>query len=569
MKRILHISVTLAFLIALLPMAAFAHTEDAPSVTDLIADGGSEATAIVVGNVSVWNGAENLYVKYEITEPDWCLTKTHLHVADSLANIPQTKKGNPKPGQFEYKMDHNCVGDYTYAVDVSAWPLNTLLYIAAHAGVERSGSFMLVSGANTESAGWFEMSSYDGTTVDPAYALTATNYSGGGPWQAAADISSPDAAWYDENLVPGANWVSSIDGREGSALNDQWRLFREEFSVPDWATDISGTLSMTADNALAAYLESAEIGATTHVYAEATTPPRDISVQFFRILHGTFSFEPDSGANTLNFVVRNYYGTGSNPTALLYKATVEFSGSETAWGAGERFVEKGNWATFFEYEVQGPKVIAGWDTERGGSYSLNHADSLQARSDLEGVYADLEFRALPDLTISNLGDVDVVVLSSVKGNSAAIVPLTVAEQDALETFVDGGGCAILLPDNSAFGGAGSDPANESLIDPFELDISGNLTGSYSATVSTPWSSETSYVGNYTGWFDGTSTAVILATLDATAQPSLVEFAPDSFVSGSGRVVVYSDANVFFGGSAGRYSSNAQLFLDTVDACFQP
>jgi hypothetical protein len=225
---------------------------------------------------------------------------------------------------------------------------------------------------------------------------------------------------------------------------------------------------------------------------------------------------------------------------------------------------------YFMYTVQEPPiVIAGWDTVRGGNYSLNHGDSTQARTDLEAAYVNVEFRALPDLTVTNLSDVDVLIISSVKGNSAAIVPLTTGEQTELDNFVLGGGCAILFPDNSSFAGSGSDPANESLIDPFGLDITGTLSGGYTASVTLAWSTLASYVGNYTGWFDGTNGATVLGTLDANGQPSLVEFAPGALGTGSGLVVVYSDANVFFGGGAGRYSSNTQLFLDTVDACFQP
>jgi len=266
-----------------------------------------------------------------------------------------------------------------------------------------------------------------------------------------------------------------------------------------------------------------------------------------------------------------YLGTQSNnPGACIFAADIDYyADGETAWGAGSDFLGK-NWATYFTYEVQEPPVvIAGWDTTRGGNYSLNSTDSAQARSDLQAQYSDVDFRALGALAAGNLADVDVVVLSSVRTNSGAISPiLSGAEQSALYNFVLGGGCAILFPDNSTFAGGGSDPANESLIDPFGLDITGTLGGGYSATVNSTWSAVTSYVGNYAGWFDGTSGATVLGTL-ASSQPSLVEFAPSDLGSGSGRVVVFSDANVFFGGGAGKYSSNTQLFLDTVDACFQP
>lgn len=81
---------------------------------------------IDVGTVSVWNGinealgVECLYVKYETTG-GWVMTETHLEVAPvqresgggipdpipvpSRDEIPQTRRGNPIPGQFTHKHE--------------------------------------------------------------------------------------------------------------------------------------------------------------------------------------------------------------------------------------------------------------------------------------------------------------------------------------------------------------------------------------------------------------------------------------------------------------------------------
>lgn len=115
------------------PMPLF-HTASEPLAADLIAGGGNKKGETKVGEVLVWNDADYLYVKYDIW-PDWCATETHLHVADQLEAIPQ-KNGNPRPGQFEYKTDHDpCLtGAFQYAVPL-VWPVNTRLYIGAHAAV--------------------------------------------------------------------------------------------------------------------------------------------------------------------------------------------------------------------------------------------------------------------------------------------------------------------------------------------------------------------------------------------------------------------------------------------------
>jgi Ca-activated chloride channel family protein len=104
---------------------------------DFIADGGSEDTAIVVGEIFMWQDANNYYVKF-VTTGDWYMTLTHLHVADDAADIPQTKKGNPQVGKFDYETEHSpAVQEYTYTIPWSVdWESGTTLYTAAHANVQ-------------------------------------------------------------------------------------------------------------------------------------------------------------------------------------------------------------------------------------------------------------------------------------------------------------------------------------------------------------------------------------------------------------------------------------------------
>jgi hypothetical protein len=112
------------------------HTEGDPYVTDLLA-----GQTLDVGDVLVWNDGGYLYVKYIVDAEYWCLTETHLHVATSLEGIPQ-KKGNPPPGQFDYKSEHDCVTDYTYKIPLT-WDVDTQLFIAAHAVVcQLAGNFI-------------------------------------------------------------------------------------------------------------------------------------------------------------------------------------------------------------------------------------------------------------------------------------------------------------------------------------------------------------------------------------------------------------------------------------------
>ena len=328
------------------------HTEGDPFTTVLIADGGDETSAIDVGEILVWNDGNTLYVQYVVTAP-WCLTETHLHVfLDDVeyTDVPQ-KNGNPPPGQFDYKEEHECVPDYTYEIPLD-WIPETPLFIAAHAVVCKLSEvmpFTLVSDTGTKCAGF--------TNTDPSVdPLDPFNY-GGETWNPAVDLSSPHSSWYKENNSPfsGAFWISGEDPREGSGLDSQWRLFKEDFTIPPGAVNIAGSLYMTADNAVEAYLNGISVGSTTYVYGSQPDPIEFPVHYYFKFAWGPYNLalQADSN-NALEFVVRNWAGSAtSNPTGLLYKMNYEYQllECETAWAAGFDFPGK-NWATYFTYEIQ-------------------------------------------------------------------------------------------------------------------------------------------------------------------------------------------------------------------------
>jgi len=100
---------------------------------DLIADGGNVETAFPVGVVEVTNDADNLYVTFSITEGDWEMTETHLDVKTDESLIPQTNKGNPKVGKFEYS--NSTVHEYTIPIPEGCIEGDNVT-IAAHAAVQ-------------------------------------------------------------------------------------------------------------------------------------------------------------------------------------------------------------------------------------------------------------------------------------------------------------------------------------------------------------------------------------------------------------------------------------------------
>ncbi|MBE9514360.1 MAG: hypothetical protein IMY83_04940, partial [Chloroflexi bacterium] len=138
MKRLLF--PILALILALgLAVPVAAHVAEHPQTVDLVA-----GQHITVGEVRVWNDGTTLYVEYAITDPDWEITETHVHVAGDAGDIPQTEAkgkgkgntgGNPIPGHFAQGMPHDPgVTGYTYEFDLEFEPCQDV-YIAAHAVV--------------------------------------------------------------------------------------------------------------------------------------------------------------------------------------------------------------------------------------------------------------------------------------------------------------------------------------------------------------------------------------------------------------------------------------------------
>jgi hypothetical protein len=110
-----------------------------PYETDLIAGGGNVKSAIDVGEVIAWNDEDYLYVKY-VTTDGWFMTETHLDVVVDPSDFPLTKKGNPVPGQFQYKDVHYpAEQEVLYKVPWDPnWDPGTVLHIAAHAVVQKA-----------------------------------------------------------------------------------------------------------------------------------------------------------------------------------------------------------------------------------------------------------------------------------------------------------------------------------------------------------------------------------------------------------------------------------------------
>jgi hypothetical protein len=86
----------------------------------------SDPTALQsVGHVVPCEDSTHLYIRVGPAE-GWQILETHLWVGEDVWDVPQTKKGNPIPGQFPYKDEHNTPivhgENFVYQIPLSNFP---------------------------------------------------------------------------------------------------------------------------------------------------------------------------------------------------------------------------------------------------------------------------------------------------------------------------------------------------------------------------------------------------------------------------------------------------------------
>ncbi|OFW52426.1 MAG: hypothetical protein A2V75_09390 [Actinobacteria bacterium RBG_16_70_17] len=289
-----------------------------------------------VGDVIVTNDGTNVYVTYTL-DSGWCMTESHLAVSTSLSGIPQTKTHNPIPGQFAYGNYHDpCATSDTFTiplVDIGAFPSSTL-YIAAHAKVSELATGGLCSAPGMTAYG--PLDHYEGVA---------------GAWGTAG---SAVATWVHPSWpsLAGAAWISTA-GLVENPDPDSWRRFSGSFEVPGIPLTGGATVA-TSDNAEEFYVNGALVGSDGEVQG-----PFADNQEWNTLL--TYPFTPVTGANTYDFIVRNYSWPGgvyANPTGLLFCLDYSYltGRTETAWGDGTRFTSKGNWAMYITYEPTATSV---------------------------------------------------------------------------------------------------------------------------------------------------------------------------------------------------------------------
>ncbi len=361
---------------------------------------------ILVGTVTVWNDETNLYVKYTITDPDWCLTETHMHVATTLEGIPQ-RNGNPVPGQFEYKGDHECEAEVSYTINLieKDWDCDELLYIATHAVVQKLSEVSEVNEeciefeSYTEAEEFTEISNQeegisffmaDATTLEskfnasiPAFVLNIGDVIDVLPTGEYPIIGVPQTYPPDGNIAGftgsggllGDDFVNptytTSTGVGGNNLTDtqdrenwpndpiEWHRHNKTqaitFEIENLATDVSlymldpdglevfVAVALNENNEIVDYYSFTQLSAGIPAGDDGAVVLVELSAdENLGLIKTVMAYAARKIAGEIDFV--GYAIDNICVTTAVFE-------EETAWGDGEDFLGN-NWATYFTHTIQ-------------------------------------------------------------------------------------------------------------------------------------------------------------------------------------------------------------------------
>ncbi|MDW7739074.1 MAG: hypothetical protein SCJ97_03305 [Bacillota bacterium] len=307
---------------------------------------------IEVGSVFVWNDSENLFVLYKLSEgaleDGWCISETHLHVGKSLDEFPLAgRQQNPVPGQFDYSDPHGCVPEYLYEISLDGWLVGDELLVAAHAVVKNT--VVLDCWETVWQIG-------DVEERDPATGLLY-NYADEFNWGAPAGPTTMGLTLAQET-PPFTNpfIVGTTPTSEFPFNSNAVRGYATDFEVKwDGALNYGGKLTISWSPGNSAFERKVISGdgiTETIVTANGSVASGQgwFMDQYLLVEHSVIVSPLADGLQTIRFQHTNGDGTFWD-WVRLEEPCVEIN-IETAWGAGNRFTNQGNWATYFEYTLE-------------------------------------------------------------------------------------------------------------------------------------------------------------------------------------------------------------------------
>jgi hypothetical protein len=354
----------------------------------------------VAGSVHATVTGDELKIRYE-TAPGWCMYETHLHVASSLAGIPRTNFGNPRPGRFMSKGTHDCETTVEYTYSISSLNLTTTnpLLVAAHAvvrGTDDTEQCELIYGIENATGNIFSLNpiTFNHSLLfaagsNPSYPnwpnTLGFDEANGRLYYAARD----NQIWFYEfqTGIKVAAGSLSTTARSAGATFANGKLYYIPHNGPDDLREVTlnaagvivsdlilhGNISPnttgylfgdlaykdgfiyfsgrrgSGDPAEFAKIELATGALTTISLTEPLMQlafNRDRSVLYGHVTSGTGEFyEIDINTGTRGPSIGNFDGRLFND---LSEGVANCpGGEETAWGQGTRFRTPGNWGTYF------------------------------------------------------------------------------------------------------------------------------------------------------------------------------------------------------------------------------
>lgn len=295
---------------------------------------------IDVGDVTVTDDGTDLTVQITTTG-DWCVNEMHLDAADTEDGIPQNRRGNPVPGQFQINEtlscetdfsrtlalpaddngdDHIVVAVHTVVDEVVSFPGGQVL--ASDQGVKKNGDPVNANRSNPSAA---LTKDYDHSSRTGEFFSLGFKEDGSGGFLAEGGSLEVELACsiQDESGADFRVWevTTSTSYPEETADVYAW-----DEAAQDWK--FMGTADNSTQNLIDAHtvsdfdLANAGLASTTRLRIVDTTDPAPHN-------GNADAFDVD-GIEALN------------------GCTVQ---SETAWADGTRFLDRGNWATYIEYGV--------------------------------------------------------------------------------------------------------------------------------------------------------------------------------------------------------------------------
>lgn len=296
-----------------------------------------------LGTVTVGNDETNLYVTFELDEPGWYLAETHVAVAPTLAGIPQTRRGNPVPGQFPYScgsigpLQTTC----TVTIPLGDFCAGDGLIVAAHAAV------LNVAGDGcAEQVFWATdvVDSDQGVRKDGTAVLADRS-------DPSAALGSPDGSFFS----PGFDLVD-----DGYA--DAW--VSVAFGNPVYNGPGDDVVVQEVTFGRAGYpLERAEIfgqlGGSDYFSGVVTNKDGGTGLGAAGLPAGLTSADSVKLLDATDPAIHSSNADGYDVDAI--GACYLLLGEETAWGDGcdgTEFAADRGWATYFEYTVNACALCA-------------------------------------------------------------------------------------------------------------------------------------------------------------------------------------------------------------------